>query len=91
MSGTGDRYDYLGRLRRQRLEEEMRDRRLAAIKAAARVSVQVTSDGVTVNELRFEAPPTLGQLIEQAGADAFVISVERLRGAKGEAGTAEAV
>lgn len=79
MTVTRDRWDYLGRVREQRLEQEARDRRQAAIRAAARVSVQVATAGGVVRELLFDEPPTLAELIEMAGGNAAVLSVERLR------------
>ena len=79
MTVMRDRWDYLGRVRDQRLEQEMRDRRLAAVRAAARICVQITTEGGSVRELLFAEPPTLMELMEQAGANASVLSVERLR------------
>ena len=79
MTVMRDRWDYLGRVRDQRLEQEMRDRRLAAVRAAARICVQVATEGGSVRELLFAEPPTLTELMQQAGANASVLSVERLR------------
>ena len=73
-----DRWDYIGRMRQQRLAEELRDRRREAIRAVSQVSVQVTSDGKSVDELIFDRPPTLAELMESAGPDSYVIAIERL-------------
>lgn len=77
MTWERDRYDYRGRVLAQRMNDELRERRRAALKAASKVSVQVTTDGQSVSELIFDMPPTLAQLVEQAGANAFVLAIGR--------------
>jgi len=72
-----DRYDYQGRVLAQRMADDVRERRRAALKAASKVSIQITRDGLSVSELIFDMPPTLAQLVERAGADAFVLSIGR--------------
>lgn len=72
-----DRYDYQSRALAQRMADELRGRRRAALKAASKVSVQITRDGRSVSELIFDTPPTLAQLVERAGADAFVLAIGR--------------
>jgi len=79
MTESADRYDYLGRLHRTRMEERMRERREVALRAASKVRVQITRDGTTVDELLFDTPPTLADLIARAGSDAFVLAIGRAR------------
>ena len=72
-----DRYDYRGRVLSRRMTEAMRERRQAALKGASKVCVQVTSDGQTISELIFDTPPTLAELVNRAGAGAFVLAIGR--------------
>lgn len=59
----------------QRLLDMGRERRKRALSALAEVRVLVTTDGDDAWEEVFEAPPTLGQLVERVGTRAFVVSV----------------
>lgn len=77
MSWDRDRYDYQSRALAQRMADGLRERRRVALKAASKVSVQITRDGQSVSELIFDTPPTLAQLVERAGADAFVLAIGR--------------
>lgn len=77
MSWDRDRYDYQSRALAQRMEDGLRERRRVALKTASKVSVQITRDGQSVSELIFDTPPTLAQLVERAGADAFVLAIGR--------------
>ncbi len=77
MTWERDRFDYRGRVLAQRMDDDLRERRRAALKAASKVSVQITSDGQSVRELIFDTPPTLAQLVERAGAEAFVLAIGR--------------
>ncbi|MFN6952290.1 MAG: hypothetical protein ACK4NE_06830 [Albidovulum sp.] len=43
--------------------------------AINRFVVLVTRDGSTIEELPFERPPTLGDLLTRVGADAYVLGI----------------
>jgi len=67
--------DFIERIReRDRAEEERRA-------AARRVSVLVTRDGSTAQEIIFQRPPTLAELVARVGEDAYVLGVDISDGA----------
>ncbi|MEI2807983.1 hypothetical protein [Albidovulum sp.] len=68
--------DFIGRVR-ERVEtaEERRRRETARHPAAARYTVLVTRDGTAAEELLFDRPPTLADLVARAGAGAFLLGI----------------
>lgn len=40
------------------------------------ISVSITRDGATTEELFFDSPPTLGQIATRAGIGAYVLSID---------------
>ena len=68
--------DFIGRVR-ERVEtaEERRRRETARHPAAARYTVLVTRDGAMAEELLFDRPPTLADLVARAGAGAFLLGL----------------
>lgn len=79
MTDNFDRYDFIGRARQRNLQDSLRERRRLAVQALTEYSVKVTRDGRTVDELIFVTRPTLGQLVERAGQDATVVSIESMK------------
>ena len=59
----------------ERLGVQARAGRRRALARIAAVHVMLTRDGDTTWEEAFDRPPTLEQLIERAGPDAFVVSI----------------
>ena len=59
----------------QRLANEARRGRKRALSRISHFVVTVTHDGVTTRELTFEAAPTLRQIADQAGDDAFIVAI----------------
>lgn len=68
--------DFIGRVR-ERVEtaEERRRRETARYPAAARYTVLVTRDGAMAEELLFDRPPTIADLVARAGAGAFLLGI----------------
>lgn len=68
--------DFIGRVR-ERVEtaEERRRRETALHPATARFTVLVTRDGTAEEELLFDRPPTLADLVARAGAGAFLLGI----------------
>ena len=56
------------------LIERVRESRKAALQTVTRFSVVVSDDGKMCRTIQFDQPPTLGQIVEAAGPDAFVVS-----------------
>ena len=79
MTSSLDRYDFIGRARQRNLQESLRERRRLAVQALTEYCVKVTRDGRTVDELVFDTRPTLAQLVERAGQDATVVSIESMK------------
>lgn len=68
--------DFIGRVR-ERVEtaEERRRRETARHPVAARYTVLVTRDGTMAEEILFDRPPTLADLVARAGAGAFLLGI----------------
>lgn len=66
--------DYIGRVR-ARAGTAAEPSTKAAKPGAGRIAVLVTRDGTRAEELLFERPPTLADLIARAGADSYVLAV----------------
>lgn len=79
MTRNLDRYDFIGRTRQRNLQHSLRERRRLAVQALMEYSVKITRDSKTVDELVFDARPTLGQLVERAGSDATVVSIDSMK------------
>lgn len=68
--------DFIGRIRaRVETAEERRRREDARHPAAARITVLVTRDGAEAEELLFDRPPTLADLVARAGVGAYVLGI----------------
>ncbi|MCB2117076.1 MAG: hypothetical protein KDE00_12455 [Rhodobacteraceae bacterium] len=67
--------DFISRIRARTSEEERLRMEATARAAARRISVLVTRDGSTTDELFFETPPTLADLMARAGSGAFILGV----------------
>lgn len=69
--------DYIARMRaRADIERETRLRAAArAEEGRARVVVLLTRDGSRSEELRFDHPPTLGDLVGLAGTGAYLLGI----------------
>lgn len=68
--------DFIGRVRARVETAEERQRREAAPgPAVARITVLVTRDGAEAEELLFDRPPTLADLVARAGAGAFLLGI----------------
>ena len=76
MSGT-DRYDYMGRCRARQMGQSLVERRRMAIRIAPQICVKIAGDDDSVSELLFDGPPTLSQLMAEAGGNATIVSVEK--------------
>jgi hypothetical protein len=61
------------------LTDRARAGRRRALASIARVVVTLTRDGTTTWEEHFDRPPTLGRIVERAGADVFVVAVAMRR------------
>jgi hypothetical protein len=57
------------------MTERVRDGRRRALLSISRCCVVVTDDGRETRELIFDHPPTIGQLADRIGPDAWVVSV----------------
>lgn len=74
-----NRFDYIGRSTAGRIGHNVRDRRRKALDSVCDICVKVTGDGGTLHELIFDHPPTLNELLERAGQDVFLVSVQKRR------------
>lgn len=74
--GEGATY-FLQKLQEKRLAEAMRERRRIAIGQVSKVACQVSVDGKAAQELVFDAPPTLSELVACAGENAVLLSMGR--------------
>lgn len=63
----------------QRMAQKVRDRRRRALSSISRCCVVVTDDGRETRDLIFDHPPTIGQLADRIGPDAWVVSVKMRR------------
>ncbi len=59
----------------RRLTDRVRKSRRRSLSRISHFAVTVTYDGVTIEELTFDAAPTLAQIIARAGDQAFVVSI----------------
>lgn len=59
----------------KRLAEKVREGRRRALSSISRCCVVVTDDGTQTRELTFDQPPTIGELVDRAGPDTWVVSV----------------
>lgn len=59
----------------RRLAHEARRGRKRALSRISHFVVTVTQDGVTTRELTFEAAPTLRQIADRAGDEAFIVAI----------------
>lgn len=65
-----------------RLVSAVRKGRRNALSSISRCCVVTTDDGRETREVIFDQPPTIGQLIERIGPDAWVVSVAMKRRAR---------
>ena len=63
----------------RRLLQAARAGRRRAVATISKCCVVITDDGYETREAIFAAPPTLAQLSERVGGDAFVVSVKMRR------------
>ena len=61
------------------MAEQVREGRRRALLSISRCCVVVTDDGRETRELIFDHPPTIGQLADRIGPDAWVVSVAMRR------------
>ncbi|MCB2109901.1 MAG: hypothetical protein H6895_10555 [Defluviimonas sp.] len=61
--------DFIGRVRQRTHAEE--ERKLPQ----RRITVLVTRDGATAEELVFDHPPTLAELVAHAGSTSYVLGI----------------
>lgn len=61
------------------MAEKVRDGRRRALSSISRCCIVVTDDGRETRELIFDHPPTIGQLADRIGPDAWVVSVAMRR------------
>ncbi|MBV1897713.1 MAG: hypothetical protein KUG70_14725 [Rhodobacteraceae bacterium] len=66
----------------QQLVARVRKRRRNALAVISRCCVVTTDDGLETREVIFDQPPTIGQLTERVGSDAWVVSVAMKRTAR---------
>ncbi len=66
----------------QRLVSAVRKGRRNALSSISRCCVVTTDDGREMREVIFDQPPTIGQLTERVGPDAWVVSVAMKRRAR---------
>ena len=59
----------------RRLCEKARKGRRRALRRISHFAVLVTYDGVTTEEIIFEAAPTLSQIAARTGQDAYIVSI----------------
>lgn len=59
----------------RRLAHEARRGRKRALSRISHFVVTVTHDGITTRELTFEAAPTLRQIADMAGDEAFIVAI----------------
>jgi hypothetical protein len=55
--------------------DRARQGRRRALARISRVCVTVTTDGKTTREELFDKTPTLGDIVERVGPDAFIVSI----------------
>lgn len=68
--------DYIGRVRaRAETAAEQRGHRAAEPATPDRFIVVVTRDGTTAEELLFDRPPTLADIVCRVGTDAYILAV----------------
>ncbi|MFD3191684.1 hypothetical protein ACFMPD_15605 [Sedimentitalea sp. HM32M-2] len=75
MTETTNRKRHLQRIADQKIARTARDRRRRALESISYYSIIVTADGNVTREISANAPPTLSELAELAGGDAYVVSV----------------
>lgn len=63
----------------RRLTAQARRGRRRAISYISHFVVTVTHDGVSTEELTFDAAPTVGQIAARAGAEAFIVAIAMKR------------
>lgn len=66
----------------QRLVARVRKGRRKALAAISQYCVVTTDDGRQTREVIFDQPPTIGQLVDRVGQDAWVVSVRMRRGGR---------
>lgn len=63
----------------QRLTAQARRGRRKALSRISHFVVTITLDGVTTEDLIFDAAPTLGQIVARAGDGAFIVAIAMKR------------
>lgn len=63
----------------RRLAQKVRDGRRRALSSISKCCIVTTDDGIETREHIFDQPPTIGQLLDRVGPDAWVVSVAMRR------------
>lgn len=74
-------------LAENRIAQKARNGRDRAILSLSQYCVVVTEDGRETREILFDRPPTIGQIAERVGPDAWAVSIRmRFAGRRGRRG-----
>ena len=73
MTDTTERWNYQGRILQRRMNETLRERRRLAIRSMTHYCIKISLSDGTLQELVFDAPPTLAQLVGYVGENATVV------------------
>ncbi len=79
MTVSNDLIERLSTETGRRLSERARQGRRAALARISRCCVTVTTDGTRTHEEYFEETPTLGQIMQRVGPEAFIVSITMKR------------
>ncbi len=75
MTVTDELIDRLSSETGRRLMERARTGRRRALSKISRCCVTITLDGQTTREVLFDRTPTIAQILDQVGPEAFIVSV----------------
>lgn len=70
-----DELDFIARIRARTAETDRQRAGVESATPARTISVLVTHDGAAAEELVFDRPPTLADLVARAGTGAYILGV----------------
>lgn len=79
MTVSNDLIERLSTETGRRMIDHARHGRIRALAHISRVCVTVTRDGRTTREELFDQTPTLGDIIDRVGPEAFIVSIKMKR------------